>query len=102
MCLIFRLITAAAVIDNAAGARNAASPQGGGGESNTQPKLVKNDKVFEFFRDMPLVATIVRASPHDAGAIVTNARVAHARATTVQGQALQQESKCENMVKRKK
>ena len=107
MFLLLNFITTAAVVGNVVadpvGARVAASPKGGGGEAtlNNRNGLLSFNKLY--FGDTPLVATTVRVSivsPHDAEAIVPNARVAHARATTVQGQALQQESKCESMVKR--
>ena len=88
--LTLNLITAAVAVSNVvadpAGARAAASLQGGRGESNTQPKwLFGQEKLFE--GDTPLVATTVRASPHDAEAIVLNARVAHGHATAAREQA---------------
>ena len=103
--LTLNLIPAAVVgnvVADPARARTAASLQGGGGESDTQPKwLVDHEKLF--VGDTPLVATTVRASQHDAEAIVTNARVAHGRATAAREQALHRdESKCERSMNMEK
>ena len=92
--LLLNFITTAAVVGNVVadpvGARVAASPKGGGGEAtlNNRNGLLSFDKLY--FGDTPLVATTVRVSPHDAEAIVPNARVAHGPATA----AREHESKC--------
>ena len=94
MFLLLNFITTAAVVGNVVadpvGARVAASPKGGGGEAtlNNRNGLLSFDKLY--FGDTPLVATTVRVSPHDAEAIVPNARVAHGPATA----AREHESKC--------
>ena len=92
--LTLNLITAAVAVGNVvadhAGARTAASLQGGRGKSNTQPKwLFGQEKLFE--GDTPLFATTVRASEHEAEVIVPNARVAHGHATAAREQARHQD-----------
>ena len=97
--LMLNLITAALAIGNVvadpARARAAASPQGGGSESNTQPtqpNWLFGQEKRPFEGDALLVATTVSASPHDAQAIVPNALVAHVRATAAREQ---DESECD-------
>ena len=89
--LTLNLITAAVAVGNVvadpAGARAAASLQGGRGESNTQSKWLFGQEKRPFEGDAPLFATTVRASPHDAEALVLNARVAHGHATAAREQA---------------
>ena len=89
--LTLNLIIAAVAVGNVvadhAGARAAASLQGGRGESNTQSKWLFGQEKRPFEGDAPLFATTVRASPHDAEALVLNARVAHGHATAAREQA---------------
>ena len=92
--LTLNLITAAVAVGNVvadpAGARAAASLQGGSeskSESNTQPNWLFDQEKRPFEGDAPLFATTVRASPHDAEALVLNARVAHGHATAAREQA---------------
>ena len=88
--LMLNLVTTAAVVGNVvadpARARAAASLQGGRGESNTQPNWLFDQEKHPFEGDAQ-VATTVRASQHDAEAIVPNARVAHGHATAAREQA---------------
>ena len=91
LLLMLNVVTATAVVGNVvadpARARAAASLEGGRGESNTQPTWLFGQEKRPFEEDALLVATTVRASQHDAGAIVPNARVAHGHATAAQEQA---------------
>ena len=89
--LLVFLVTGTTVA-NPAGARAAASPQGGGSESNTQPtqpNWLFDQEKRPFEGDTLLVATTVRTSQRDVDAIVLNARVAHG----VRGQALHRDER---------